>query len=252
MTLATILLLAGAGMAGGLANAVAGGASLITYPAMLATGLPALIATASNSVAVAPGHAMAAFADRERLPPVDRRAIAIYAISIIGSIAGAILLLVTSERALSFIIPLLLGIATVIYAFSSQIERLVRWLAGGEPHPLLSQTLLAATAVYGGYFGGGLGVMLMAILSVVGINEVRTANALKNAIATVVAVVAIAIFVAKGVVSWPETMVMLAGAVAGGYAGGRLIRVLPPALVRTVVVTAGVVMTCYYAWRYWA
>jgi uncharacterized membrane protein YfcA len=93
--------------------------------------------------------------------------------------------------------------------------------------------------------------MLMAILSVVGINDVRTANVLKNAIATAVAAVAIAIFVVKGVVSWPETLVMLAGAVTGGYAGGRLIRVLPPALVRMVVVTAGVVMTCYYAWRDW-
>jgi uncharacterized membrane protein YfcA len=251
MTFTIVLLLAGAGFIGGLANAVAGGASLITYPAMLATGLPPLIATASNSVAVAPGHALAAIADRKLLPPLDRRAVAIYVISIIGSIAGAILLLVTSERALSFIVPLLLGIATVIYAFSSQIERFVRRLAGGTPHPLLSQVLLAATALYGGYFGGGLGVMLMAILSVVGISDVRTANVLKNAIATVVALVAIVIFVAQGVVSWPETLVMLAGAVAGGYAGGRLIRVLPPALVRTIVVTAGVVMTAYYAWRYW-
>jgi uncharacterized membrane protein YfcA len=248
--LATVALLAGAGIVGGVANAIAGGATLITFPAMLASGIPPVIANASNAVAVTPGHFIAAITDRERMPALDRRFLLLIVLSLIGAAIGAALLLVTSDRTFLLLVPLLVGAATLIFAFSRQIQAAVK-SASGKPHGFLAEVLLVPATIYGGYFGGGLGVMLLAILAVLGIRDVRAANVLKNLLATAVSAVTIAIFVLKGIVDWPHTLVMLVGAAAGGFLGGWLVRVLPPAAVRAAVITAGTVITLYYAWRYW-
>jgi len=245
----TIALLAGAGLIGGVANAIAGGATLITFPAMLASGIPPVVANASNAVAVTPGHLIAALADRERLPKLDRRLVIVILLSLIGAAIGAVLLLVTTDRTFLLLVPFLVGAATLIFAFARQIQAAVS--RKGRPHPFLAEILLVPATIYGGYFGGGLGVMLLAILGVLGIHDVRAANVLKNLLATAVSAVTIAIFVAKGIVDWPHTLVMLLGAACGGFLGGWLVRVLPPAPVRTVVIAAGSVITLYYAWRYW-
>jgi uncharacterized protein len=245
----TVALLAGAGLIGGVANAIAGGATLITFPAMLASGIPPVMANASNAVAVTPGHFIAALADRERLPKLDRRLGLLTLLSLIGAAVGAALLLLTSDRTFLLLVPLLVGAATLIFAFARQIEAAVT--RQGRPHPFLAEVLLVPAAIYGGYFGGGLGVMLLAILGVLGIHDVRVANVLKNVLATVVSAITIAIFVVKGIVDWPHTLAMLAGAAAGGFLGGWLVRILPPAVVRSVVIGAGTAITLYYAWRYW-
>jgi uncharacterized protein len=247
--LATVLLLAGAGIVGGLANAIAGGATLITFPAMLASGIPPIVANASNAVAVTPGHFIAAIADRERIPKLDRRFLILVLLSLVGAAIGAVLLLVTTDRTFLLLVPLLIGAATLVFAFARPLQAAVS--RGGRPHPFLAELLLVPAAIYGGYFGGGLGVMLLAILGVLGIDDVRTANVLKNLLATAVSIVTIAIFIVKGIVDWPRTLVMLAGAAAGGFLGGWLVRVLPPAAVRAVVIAAGTAITVYYAWRYW-
>ena len=249
MDLATIVLLAGAGLIGGIANAIAGGATLITFPAMLASGIPSVIANASNAVAVTPGHFIAAVTDRARMPVLDRRFFVLIGLSLIGAGIGAALLLLTSDRAFLMLVPLLVGSATVIFAFSARIQAAVG--RGGKPHPFLAEILLVPATIYGGYFGGGLGVMLLAILGVLGIRDVRTANVFKNLLASAVSLVTIVIFIAMGLVSWPHTLVMLTGAACGGFLGGWLVRVLPPAAVRAVVIAAGAVITAYYAWRYW-
>jgi uncharacterized protein len=247
--LATIALLAGAGLVGGVANAIAGGATLITFPAMLASGIPPVIANASNAVAVTPGHFIAAIADRERIPALDRRFFLLVLLSLLGAAVGAVLLLVTTDRTFLLLVPLLVGAATLTFAFSKQIQAAVS--RAGKPHGFLAEVLLVPATVYGGYFGGGLGVMLLAILAVLGIRDVRAANVLKNLLATAVSAVTIAIFILKGIVDWPHTLVMLTGAAAGGFLGGWLVRVLPPAAVRAVVIAAGTAITLYYAWRYW-
>jgi hypothetical protein len=144
----------------------------------------------------------------------------------------------------------LVGAATVIFAFSRQIQAVVS-RPGGKPHGFLAEVLLVPATIYGGYFGGGLGVMLLAILAVLGVRDVRAANVLKNLLATAVSAITIAIFIWKGVVDWPHTLVMLGGAVIGGFLGGWLVRVLPPAAVRGAVIAAGTAITFYYAWRYW-
>lgn len=237
------------GVAGGVANAIAGGATLITFPAMLAAGLPPIIANASNAVAVTPGHLVAAFADLAFRPTIDRRLAGALAATLVGGGFGALLLLITPERLFTLLVPGLTGIATLVYGFGRVLQRAVS--GAGTASAGARATLLLPSAVYGGYFGAGLGVMLLAILTVTGREDVREANALKNLLATAVSGVTIAIFFAQGLVSWPETSVLLAGSVIGGFLGGQLIAILAPATVRAIVISVGTAMTAIYAWRYW-
>lgn len=239
-----------AGVAGGVVNAIAGGATLITFPAMLAAGLPAVVANASNAVAVTPGHLFAALADRKRLPALDRNFAIAVAAAAAGGAVGALLLLTTPERLFVLLVPALIALATVMFAFGRRVQAALSHSASGNGARARYALMLPVTA-YGGYFGAGLGVMLLAVLTITGREDVRTANALKNVLATATSLATIAIFIAQGVIRWPETLVMLAGAVGGGLLGGKLIAVLPAALVRALVITLGVTMTAIYAWRYW-
>jgi uncharacterized protein len=242
-------LLFGAGLAGGVANAMAGGATLITFPAMIASGLLPIVANASNAVAVTPGHFVAAMSDRAQLPRADRAVIGASAAGVVGGAIGAILLLVTPERLFTLLIPALIGIATLVFALGRRIHA-AEQSHGGRSNPL-RWVLLMAASIYGGYFGGGSGVMYLAVLVITGRETIRQANVLKNLLASVVSAVTIIIFVIQGIVSWPETVVMLVGAVVGGFVGGRLVTILVPATVRGIVISAGVLMTVVYAWRYW-
>ena len=250
MELTIGLLLFGAGLAGGVANAIAGGATLITFPAMLAAGLPPILANASNAVAVTPGHLVAACADRHVLPPADRRMLAAI-LAVLLSCAA--LLLITPERLFTLLVPALIGVATVIFAFARPIQRSIAQAFGDTPsQPVVTRAaLLVPTAIYGGYFGAGSGVMLLAVLSVTGREDLRSANALKNLLASAVSTVTIVIFTVQGVVRWSETLVMLTGAICGGYLGGLLIKVLTPSIGRAVVIAFGVGMSGLYAYRYW-
>ena len=250
------LLLFGAGLAGGIVTAIVGGASLITFPALLAAGLPAVVANASNTVALTPGNLAAGLSDLERLPRWDRSFLGLIAVCGAGSVTGAALLLATPEKAFTAVVPLLVGGATALFAFSDRIRR---WILSRGATPLagrpssdgLSLLLFAPVAVYGGYFGAGLSVMLLALLSVSRGEEFRSTNVLKNLLSGLTSLVAVVVFVAQGVVAWAPTMAMMAGALAGGYLGGRLARVLSPGLVRWIVIAVGSILTAVYAWRYW-
>lgn len=246
----TTALLAGAGVIGGIFNAIAGGATLITFPAMLAAGLPPLIANASNAVAVIPGHLTAALADRRQLPALDRGLIITTLTAIAGGAVGAVLLLVTPERLFATLIPALIGLATFVFALGRRLQSMLSQHSHIRSKAL-RMALLFPAAVYGGYFGAGLGVMLLALLTLTGTQDVRAINALKNLLATAVSLATFAIFVAQNVIRWPETLVMLAGAVCGGVLGGKLIAILPPRVVRIAITTIGTAMTLIYAWRYW-
>lgn len=244
--IAALLMLAG--LVGGVVNAIAGGATLITFPAMLAAGLPPVVANASNAIAVSPGHLMAAISDRGQLPPLDQELKVSLAAAFVGGGLGAGLLLVTPERLFTLMVPALIAVATLIFAFGRQIQTALpaRTMDGAARAPAL-----VPTAIYGGYFGAGLGVMLMAVITLTGREEVRAANALKNLLASAVNAASLVIFAMQGVVHWPSTLVMLVGALAGGVVGGRLAAVLPAPVVKTVVIVIGAAMTGIYAWRFW-
>jgi uncharacterized protein len=250
------LMLFGAGLAGGVVTAVVGGASLITFPALLAAGLPAIVANASNAVALLPGNFVGGLADLERRPRWNRSFLGLVVVCVIGSVAGAVLLLMTPERAFTVAVPLLIGAATLLFAGADRIRRWMQARAADHGGAAISSDalrllLFAPVAVYGGYFGAGMSVMLLAILSLSGADDFRTSNVVKNLISGLTSLVAVVVFVFQDIVAWAPTLAMMAGALIGGFAGGRLVRVLPVHLVRGIVITVGTILTLVYAWRYW-
>ena len=250
MTFQTVLLLLGAGLLGGLANAMAGGATLITFPAMMAAGLPAIPANASNALAVVFGNVMGAWAERSKLPTVDRAMLASFAAALAGGALGAVLLLITPESVFVLIVPALIGVATLIFAFSKPIQAFVA-SRFGHASETLRAVLVVPASLYGGYFGAGLGVVLMSVLSATSAWDLRTANAVKNSLSVLANAAAIVIFIAQGVISWPETLVMMTACIAGGFLGGKALAIVSPATVKKAIIVIGCAMTLIYAWRYW-
>jgi uncharacterized membrane protein YfcA len=256
MTLHTILILFVTGIFGGAMAALVGGASVLTFPVLLATGLPPVVATASNLVAVSPGNFIAALTDRSRLPPFNRAFAGLVLASVLGAFVGAALLMVTPARVFEVLIPLLLGFATVLFAFASRITQWLRERArsrgGREPHmSVTSIPMLLPVSVYGGYFGAGVGVLLLGVLTVATGGDYRSANVVKNLVTSLNTLVASICFIANGAVSWPPTLAMMAGCAIGGLLGAHLARIIPQQVMRVVVVAVGAVLTVAFARRYW-
>jgi uncharacterized protein len=250
--LGTDLLLFAAGILGGAINSVAGGATLFTFPAMLFAGLPPIIANASSAVALTPGHLIAAFSERDKLPLHEKSFWLTLLISALGGVVGAVLLFSTSERVFNVIIPLLIGGATLVFAFGKTLQTWLREKHGADADsPLARNITMVPVGIYGGYFGAGMGVILMAAFAVTSRWDMRTANAAKNLLGACANWAAIVIFVINSLIWWRPAMIMLAGAVIGGLTGARLLKSIAPATMRSIVVIAGTVMTGVYVWRYW-
>ena len=256
MDAASVALLLGAGLLGGLITAVVGGSSLNTFPALLAVGLPPVAAAASNTVSMTPSNFIAAMADYKRLPQWRPAFAWIVVISIIGSGVGAWLLFLTPERVFMRAVPVLIASATLLFAIQGPIKR---WTFRHSDDPALHTAradriglvLLTPVAVYIGYFGAAAGVMLLAILSLGDHGDFRAVNVLKNLIGGAMSIVAAAIFIVSGLVDWPHAIVMGVGGLIGGYAGGRMVRIIPSRLVGYLVIGIGCVVTVIYARRYW-
>jgi uncharacterized membrane protein YfcA len=247
-------LLVVAGIAGGIMAAIVGGAAVITFPALLAAGLPPVMATAGNTVALTPGLFLAAIYDRSQLPPFDRSFVAMALASVAGALIGASLLLLTPERVFSALVPLLLGFATVLFAYAGRISA---WLAkraarGSKRFSAHSLAAVLPVSIYGGYFGAGVGVLMLGIFSVGTGGDYRSANVSKNLVTALNSATATAIFAAQGVVSWPATLLLMAGTLLGALIGARLAQVMPNRTARSLVVGVGALLTAVFAWRYWA
>jgi uncharacterized membrane protein YfcA len=253
MTWTIALLLFSAGILGGAINAVAGGATLFTFPAFMAAGLTPILANASSSVALTPGHLSGVLSERRQLPAFDGKMWLHVAIAAIGGGVGAVLLLATPDRIFTALVPALIGAATLIFAFSKTLQAIFRPTDLSKPHEsaVARQLILVPTAIYGGYFGAGMGVMLMAVFSMTSDWAVRTANAVKNLLGAAANWAAIVIFAVQGVIAWQETAVMMIGAVIGGLTGGKLLAIVPVLWIRRFVIAMGVLMTGVYAYRYW-
>jgi uncharacterized protein len=245
-------LLFATGLVGGVVTALVGGATLVTFPIMLMAGLPPVTAVASNLVALGPANFMAAMADRGRLPAFDRPVRWIMAGSFVAGAIGAAILLAMPVRTLEGIVPALIGMATLLFAFAEKIKRFVlrrRQNDTGDMRGVVVPSI--AVSVYGGYFGAGLGVMYLSLFALGGISDLRTANALKNLVNALNSAAAIAIFIVSGSVDWHATSAMLVGGLIGGYGGGFAMRYISPIVFHRVVTAIGAVMTLVYAWRYW-
>lgn len=249
------LLLAIAGFAGGTVNAIAGGATFFTFPAMLAVGIPPVAANASNATALVPASLVAAWAQRRDLADVRQRLLVLALLGLGGGIGGAILLLVTPDRTFMVLVPFLLLSATALFAASPRLLALIRARHGPGPGGLRlsfwTLVLLTACVIYGGYFGAGLGIMLLAGLALSGLEDLRVANALKNGLSALVNGVAVAVFVSQGIVVWPATLAMMAGAALGGFAGARIARRLPQRLFRAIVIGVGSLLSLWYLVKLW-
>jgi uncharacterized membrane protein YfcA len=256
LDLATAVFLSAAGFAGGIVTAIVGAASLLTFPALLAAGVPPVIASASNCVAMTPSNFVAAWADYRRLPPFRPAFFRVLAIAAVGSAIGAWLLMVTPDASFEKLVPILIGVATALFAFSGNVRR---WIVRHGEDPALHSAradriglvLLAPVAVYAGYFGAGVSIMLLAILALGPKSDFRTINALKNLLSGTTGVLAMIIFIAKGMVAWPQTLAMVTGALTGGYVGAHLARRVPEAIVRWIVIVVGVTVTVISIRRYW-
>lgn len=248
---ASLILLFGAGLLAGLVNAVAGGGTFFTFPALVSVGLPPVIANATSALAVWPGHAAAVPAAWASLSPARAGLPLRCGVALAGGLAGSALLLATDDRLFTALVPWLLFVATALFAAGPRLRRWVPALAsgpGGRAAPAALAVELAV-AVYGGYFGAGLGVLLMATLALVGHDDVREAAALKNLLASVVTSIAVVLFVVAGAISWPHALPALAGAVLGGVLGARLAQRLPAIWLRRAVVAVGAALTVVFMVR---
>lgn len=241
MNLADIGLLAAAGAIAGTVNAIAGGGSLISFPALLAAGYPNLTANVTNTVALWPGYVGGIAGYRAELAGQRHRAIACGTTSVVGAVAGCLLLLMTPAHVFAALVPVLIAVASLLLALQPWLKRLVaasvRICAGG--HRVMLHTGMLLGGVYGAYFGAGLGVLLLGILGIFVHDHLQRLNAVRALLSLVINTVAFAGFGLFGPVRWDAVAVMAATSLAGGFAGARIARLLSPAVLRAVVVTFG-------------
>lgn len=246
-----IIMLVVAGVFGGMANAMAGGASLFTFPAMLATGLSPIIANATNSFALLPGNSIGAFSDRGQIPAADKHFWSALILAAFGGLVGALLLLATSPKVFELLVPALIGAATFIFIFAKQVRAALMSMIHGTEHPKLRLALVWLAAIYNGFFGAGVGVIFISVLLATGHEELRKANAFKNLLSFTSNIGGVVIFLLSAKISWPQGIVLMLGAALGGFIGGNLIKVLPSHVVRGIIGTCGCVMTAVYVYRFW-
>ncbi|MEU4241003.1 sulfite exporter TauE/SafE family protein [Actinoplanes sp. NPDC026619] len=244
MDVTHVLLLIVAGVAAGGVNAIAGGGSLITFPSLIATGLPSVDANVTNSVSVFPGYVSSVFGSRADLAGQGQRVRRILPASVAGSVVGCALLLVTPARAFEFIAPFLVLAAAATLAFQERLRGLV-----GQPRHMPArraaitlQAVVFVGAIYGGYFGAALGVMYVAALALILDEPLNRINALKNTLSATVGLVTVVVFGVFGPVHWGAVLTLAPATIAGGYAGARLARRIPARVLKAVIVTFGTVI----------
>jgi hypothetical protein len=240
-----------AAVAGGAVNALAGGGTLITFPTLIAVGVPAVAANVTNTVALCPGYLGATLAQFNDLRTQRQRFWLLLPASIVGGIIGAVLLLNTGERAFRTLVPYLILLASVLLAVQDPlrawlVKRAAQSGARGTPSGWWTALPVGLAAIYGGYFGAGLSVIVLAVLALVLDDSLTRLNALKQAIALSVNVAAAIFFLFSGQVVWLPALVMAVGALVGGALGGRLAGRIKPAVLRRIVVTIGLIVAVVY------
>jgi len=242
-----------AALGAGSVNAVAGGGTLITFPTLVALGLPSVTANVTNAVALCPGYFGGTLAQRRSLAGQRARVRRIAGAAAAGALLGSILLLVSSDELFSALVPFLILGATALLALQDRIRT---WLGRVPPTPGAALVdppalgvLVFVAGVYGGYFGAGLGIMLLAVLGVVLHEPLPRVNALKQVVSLIVNLVAAGLFVLSGKVAWGFAAAMAVGSLAGGQLGGALAERVRPAVLKALVVVVGLVVGVVYLVR---
>lgn len=244
----TWVLLAGAGFLAGAMNALAGGGSFVTLPALMLAGVPSVSANASSTVALLPGSLASTWAYRADLTAMGGVSLrALMGMSLAGGFVGALLLLLTPLSVFNAFIPWLLLLATLVFAFGPRVGPLLRRTLRIGPGPVLMAQFLLA--VYGGYFGGAVGIMMMAVWSLLSPAELTTLNPAKTLLVAATNAVAVVCFIAAGKVWWPQTLALLCAAMLGGYLGARAAQYWAPQRLRTGVSILSALITLAYFLR---
>ena len=243
-----------AGLIGGALNSLAGGGSFIVFPALLAAGVPPVIANASNTYAALPGYVSGAARFWSDLIKERQRLLVYAVVALVFGYAGAELLLVVSDEAFNRLVPWLMLFAVVLFAFGGRINLAVQRFGGKGNRARAAGAvallaLLAVVCLYGGFFNAGLGILLLAFLALAGLTDIHAMNGLKLWISSIVAMVAVARFAISGSIDWYYGTIALAGVVTGGYVAARLAHLIPQALIRGLVIAYGIVLTAWFFWQ---
>jgi uncharacterized protein len=257
-----------AALLGGTLNSVAGGGSFISFPALLFTGVPPIAANATNTVALWPGTVASTWAYRKELNEYRAQLPILSIVSLTGGLAGALLLLATPEATFETLIPWLLLVATLLFTFGWKVVAILRKKFGKKaPAPTNDAEKLAPdikqsprqaiataafqfiVAIYGGFFGGGIGIIMLALFTLLGMTNIHAMNGLKTLLASAINGVAVVTFVIAGAIVWGPGAVMIAGGITGGYGGAYFAQKLDPRIVRGAVIFVGFAMTAYFFWR---
>jgi len=244
------LLLAAAAIAGTM-NSVAGGGSFFSFPALIFTHVPPIPANATSTVALWPGTVASVGAYRKRFPKDFRILLEMVATSVTGGTLGALILLRTPQATFMRFVPYLFLLATLLLIFG---KRLANWVdatfqTSKQPRwrvVLASNFFQFLIALYGGFFGAGIGIMMLALLTMLRMEDIHAMNALKTLLNAAINGAAVVTFIAAGAVLWPQALVMLVGAVAGGYGGAYFAQKIDPQVVRRFVIAVGICMTVYF------
>ena len=244
-----LVLLTVAAILAGAINAVAGGGTILTFPALLATGVPAIEANATSTLALLLGIVGSVFGYRSRLALVGRSLRRLWPVSLAGGLLGAILLTRTPPEAFERLVPYLLLLATLLFMAQNAFRRLADTEAAGPPHPAISLLLQFGVALYGGYFGAGIGILMLAVFGLLGLQDIHEMNALKTVLSAVINLVAALYFIHTGLIKWPQAAVLTAGATVGYFAGAHLSLKVSPARVRHLVAAIGLAISAAIFWK---
>ncbi len=245
MSLFNEILIFLAAVVAGFINAMAGGGTLVSFPVLLAVGIPPIVANVTNTVALVPGTIGGMWSQRKDFRSQYQRLLKLLPVAIVGGIAGGLLILNTNENTFRSIIPYLILLATLLLAAQGTIKSLVVKRIGHahtEHHnPLIMLSLVFLASIYGGYFGAGLGVILMAVLGFVTDDSMTRLNFLKQALGFAINLAAAIYFAFSGKVDWFVAFVMIFGSLSGGLIGGKLAGKMKPEVLRWIVVSAGLI-----------
>ncbi len=239
-----------AAVAGGAVNAIAGGGTLITFPMLTAVGVPAIAANITNTVALCPGYLGATLAQMKDLRGQKERLFLFLPVGLLGGISGGILLLNTGEQLFRAIVPFLILLAAGLLAVQDQVRNWIlrrsRQTGTATAHKGWTMLPFAPAAVYGGYFGAGVSVIVLAVLGLVLDDSLTRLNALKQAISLSINIAAAIFLMFSGQVVWSAGLVMAIGALLGGMAGGQLATRVRPVVLRRIIVTFGILVALIY------
>lgn len=240
------LLFASAVAAGGLST-IAGGGTFFTFPALVYVGLPPVVANATSTLAVTPGYLGGVLGFRREIAALNQRQLwALCFWALLGGVGGACLLLISSDQAFAQLVPFLLLAATLAFWFGDRVRA---WLVTHVRLRPYSPFSLVAVSIYGGYFQGGLGIVLLALLSLWGLRDLTHMNALKNALSLVLGLVPAVVFALGGLIDWQPALIMMTGALIGGYAGAPLAKWLPKQIVHRFIVAVGLILSAIFFWQ---